>query len=192
MTTQREYLASLGLAKMGRGRFSVEAKAALARAVSEGMSFSDLAPAVKPATEKKPKVSVPEISKDDNSDISPRAVREWATANPTLLPPDVKVNPKGRIDWRIYTAYRANVAKVVTRAEEEDAQYGPNPEHRFPEHVMFRGKSADGKTVTVDGRQVCSGDNGCGYSLWYCRCPGNPQRFTLTQYGMIPVVPVNG
>lgn len=41
MATQREYLVSLGLAKPGRGRFSTEAKAALAKAVEEGMTFTD-------------------------------------------------------------------------------------------------------------------------------------------------------
>jgi hypothetical protein len=41
MQTKREYLVSLGLAKAGRGRFSGEAKAALANAESEGVVFSD-------------------------------------------------------------------------------------------------------------------------------------------------------
>lgn len=41
MATQREYLVSLGLAKPSRGRFSKEAKAALAKAVEEGMTFTD-------------------------------------------------------------------------------------------------------------------------------------------------------
>lgn len=41
MQTKREYLVSLGLAKAGRGRFSGEAKAALAKAESEGVVFSD-------------------------------------------------------------------------------------------------------------------------------------------------------
>lgn len=42
MVTQREYLAGLGLAKPGtRGRFSLAAKAEIARAIADGMSFSD-------------------------------------------------------------------------------------------------------------------------------------------------------
>ena len=39
MQTERDYLVSLGLAKPGRGRFSNEAKQALAKARSEGMTF---------------------------------------------------------------------------------------------------------------------------------------------------------
>jgi hypothetical protein len=41
MQSARQYLFDLGLAKMSRGRFSAEAKAALAKAMSEGMTFSD-------------------------------------------------------------------------------------------------------------------------------------------------------
>ena len=39
--TKREYLISLGLAREGRGRFSREGMAALAKAEAEGMTFDD-------------------------------------------------------------------------------------------------------------------------------------------------------
>jgi hypothetical protein len=42
MQTRRDYAASLGLAKAGaRGKFSNEAKAAIAKAEAEGVKFSD-------------------------------------------------------------------------------------------------------------------------------------------------------
>lgn len=41
MQTRREWLVSQGLAKPGRGKFSNDAKAALAKAESEGVTFSD-------------------------------------------------------------------------------------------------------------------------------------------------------
>lgn len=41
MQTRREYLASKGLATIGRGRFSADAKAELDRVRAEGMKFSD-------------------------------------------------------------------------------------------------------------------------------------------------------
>lgn len=41
MVTQREYLVGLGLASPGRGRFSKDAHAALNKALSEGMKFTD-------------------------------------------------------------------------------------------------------------------------------------------------------
>lgn len=43
MQTRREYAASLGLAKMGRGKFSTAAKEAIAKAEAEGIKFSDVA-----------------------------------------------------------------------------------------------------------------------------------------------------
>lgn len=53
MQTKREYAASLGLAVAGaRGRLSREAHAAIEKAISEGMTFSD---AVKPIVAKTPK-----------------------------------------------------------------------------------------------------------------------------------------
>lgn len=41
MGTQREYLIDLNLAKPGRGRFSREAREALAKAVADGVKFDD-------------------------------------------------------------------------------------------------------------------------------------------------------
>lgn len=66
-----------------------------------------------------------------------------------------------------------------------------DPKHTFEETVTFKGV-VNGKTVVVDGRQVCSGDNGCGYSLWYCRCPIaiTASRSTLSKYGRVNVEPV--
>lgn len=48
MATKREYLVSLGLAKPGRGKFSREAHAALAKAEADGMVFDEAVPS-KPA-----------------------------------------------------------------------------------------------------------------------------------------------
>lgn len=42
LQTPREYLFSLGLAKMGRGKFSAAAHDALAKAVADGMQFKDV------------------------------------------------------------------------------------------------------------------------------------------------------
>ena len=147
MATQREYLVSLGLATPGRGRFSNAAKEALAKAIAEGKIFDDVTVPVVKA-----KITVPSVNKDEFSDISPKAAREWAAANPDLIPAGIVIAPKGRLDWRVKKAYKDNVTKVVTRADEDAALYGPNAEHRFPETTMFKGISPkDGKPVIVDG-----------------------------------------
>lgn len=64
MQSKREWLASKGLAKIGRGKFSNEAKAALAKAESEGMKFSD-SPTGAPVTKSESKT--PEVKKDGDS-----------------------------------------------------------------------------------------------------------------------------
>jgi hypothetical protein len=65
MQTRREYLVGLGLAKEGRGKLSTAAHAAIAKAVAEGMQFSDLQDRpVVVKRESKPKDN--ETSSDDN------------------------------------------------------------------------------------------------------------------------------
>jgi hypothetical protein len=48
MATKREFLVEKGLAKPGRGRFSREAKDALAQAEKDGVVFDDPTPVSKP------------------------------------------------------------------------------------------------------------------------------------------------
>lgn len=76
MNTEREYLYSIGLTKAptGRGRFSREAVAALAKARSEGMQFKEkIVPVVKSKprseTSKPVKVSTPVEEKADPGTI---------------------------------------------------------------------------------------------------------------------------
>lgn len=58
MQTEREYAISLGLAKPTRGRMSREAKAAIAKAKADGMTFSNPSYAVAKAAAK-PRASKP-------------------------------------------------------------------------------------------------------------------------------------
>ena len=67
MPTKREYLVSLGLAKAGRGKFSNEAKAALEKALAEGMTFSDQTPPAKNSVTKNSTGKTEVKSSDQNS-----------------------------------------------------------------------------------------------------------------------------
>lgn len=70
MTTKREYAISLGLAKPGRGRLSAAAHEAINKAISEGMTFSDSAPA--PAEKNdKPKPEPKSSSGDEKNFFGP-------------------------------------------------------------------------------------------------------------------------
>ena len=85
MQTARQYLFSLGLtgSPEGRGRFSNEAKAALADAEKKGIKFIDTSPAkVQPTI-----------------DVNAKAVRKWASENGYSL------GDRGRISGEIKQAY---------------------------------------------------------------------------------------
>lgn len=73
MQTRREYLADLGLAKIGRGKFSTAAKAQLDKARSEGIKFSDevVTEVVKPTGEKTTEVKTKPKGADFTPWVSP-------------------------------------------------------------------------------------------------------------------------
>lgn len=77
---KREWLISKGLAKAGRGKFSNDAKAALAKAEAEGIVFDDAPAKVVPKAPKivdKPKVSEDAVSEIMFANEMPNYGREW-------------------------------------------------------------------------------------------------------------------
>lgn len=76
MTTAREYLITKGLAKPGRGRLSRDAHAVLAKAIAEGMTFTDSKPVPK-RIKAEPKAESEQISPQISSaDIWPDVIPE--------------------------------------------------------------------------------------------------------------------
>lgn len=65
MTTKRDYLIGLGLAKPGRGKFSNAAKDAIAKAEADGTIFSDSSASVPAPKVKAAKVVEPKVSNSD-------------------------------------------------------------------------------------------------------------------------------
>lgn len=106
MTTQRDYLVSKGLAKPGRGRFSGEAKAAIAAAIAEGMVFSDAKPA--PA---KPKATKPKVD-------SPKDTPETVSGDGTFFESDYPHYGK-----RWYTEVKNKRVEVSNRAACANCRY---------------------------------------------------------------------
>lgn len=144
MQTARQYLFSLGLVKApeGRGRFSNEAKAALAEAQAKGIKFIDTTTtAVQPTI-----------------DVNVKAVRKWANEN------GYSVGDRGRISGEIRQAY-IDATSPEDRPAPEDRNDGINEYadafYRYPQGTNFSGTDSDGKTHTVSGRNACT----CGYSL---------------------------
>ena len=64
MVTKREWLIEQGLAKAGRGRFSLPAKEALAEAIADGVVFDDPIAVVSPKAKKVAKIVTADLSID--------------------------------------------------------------------------------------------------------------------------------
>lgn len=84
MASEREYLVSIGLAKPGRGRFSAEAKQALAKARNDGMQFDQ--PVVST-----PRVVKPRATKTDNKPTSRAPGVGVIDVRPRTLASDAKI-----------------------------------------------------------------------------------------------------
>src|SRR5689334_18523445 len=83
MQTKREYLVGLGLAKPGRGKFSKVANAALDKARSEGVKFSDddQAPRVRP---------LPTTGSDSDAQVEPVVKKVDPRDTPWIAPSDYR------------------------------------------------------------------------------------------------------
>lgn len=174
MATEREYLYSIGLTKAptGRGRFSNDAKLALAKARKEGMTFDVVNP--------KP-VAV-------NADINPKAVRKWANENGYTL------GERGRISGTIKQAYLDSVDEkdrpaAVTVKKSGDLNDFRPAYMRYSENTVFEGTDSAGDVHKVNGKQTCD----CGYSLMGHTCD-NPTALVSTKNGLerIKVMVSNG
>ena len=169
--TAREYLFSLGLTKSpeGRGRFSNEAKQALAKAEKDGIKFIDTSPAkVQPTI-----------------DVNAKAVRKWASENGYSL------GDRGRISGEIKQAYldstnESDRPAPVATVRGDLNEYAAAA-FRHPINTDFTGKDSTGKVHKVSGRNACD----CGYSLVGHVCD-NATALVCTDSGMerIKVTPV--
>jgi hypothetical protein len=179
--SQRQYLHSLGLAKAptGRGRFSTEGHAALAKARAGGMKFSD-DDKPKVVTVSKPKATkVVSISKEKAPDVDPKAVREWARKN------GHEVGERGRIHSSIVEEYVAAMGENVVERKDEMDIYRDGAPRRYDRDTKFVGEYVwKGKTekFVVSARSACMN---CGVSLVIHTC--NTPRVTngITKGGVL-------
>ena len=168
MLTQREYLVSLDKAKPGRGKFSNEAKAILAKAVEGGMTFKSVAISKSPGIVLKATDKPNGVESVEPSSFSPKAVRKWAKAQ------GIDVAARGRIHGDIVRQYLGDVPDAPSRVVET------NPAQDYRPHAD-RYRMADRWTATHKGemidksyKDVC---NHCGYSIGWCFCPDGPVAY---------------
>lgn len=161
MTTRREYLAELGLAKRdGRGRLSAAGLEKIAEMEAMGMVFSDSVVA-KERSVKAKTVTVKAGAFDA------RTVRNWAKSV------GMPVNERGRLSGEILEAYRkANPEVKPSETREHIRVIGkdirptaPRTRSKRTEYIAWLGN----KRMVLGENEACK----CGYSLSHCSC-GSP------------------
>jgi len=165
---KRDYLVSKGLAKPGKGRFSAAAKAALEKAIAEGVVFDE--PVAKPVSDKPkraPKVAKEKAPSKDLYDA--KAVRAWGVSQGLM-----ESGKRGRVPASIIKAYLAahgskaepvatkRVVRSLSKVREDSVGYtyarrGPNDKPFISEPLV-----------------AVSSCGGCGKGIAYCGCSNGP------------------
>lgn len=106
---KREYLIQLGLAKPGKGRFSAAAKAAIEKAIADGIQFDE--PEARPVSDKPKKAKAPKVVEKapDKGLYDAKAVRAWGVSQGLM-----EAGKRGRVPAPVIKAY---LEKFGTRAE---------------------------------------------------------------------------
>lgn len=184
MTTPREYLVSLGLAKPGRGRFSREAIAALDKARAEGTVFDEAAPAKPVTVHVKKETSAPTapvVSESEAAGVDPKAVREWAKDEGHV------VSDRGRIPASVTAAYLAAKGTDAVQRRDPSAVIQEAP-RAYPEGQRFRFRNQEtGRTYIIGDRVVC---HESGYSVSHCHGTHTHMCLVNGTDGIVPVEPV--
>lgn len=174
MATEREYLVTLGLAKAGRGRFSAEAKAALAKAKSDGMVFDMTAAEIakqerqnKPQKVRKTVQAVKEVRPSQDA-YDAKSVRSWGEQVGMI-----ERGKRGKLPTALINAYLAanKVEKKVTVRRSvgkvdkvRDVSVGYTYARRGPKDPAFVSEPL----VAV---QSCGS---CSKGVSYCKCQSGP------------------
>jgi hypothetical protein len=109
MTTKREYLVSIGMAKGGRGRFSAEAKEALQKAIDNGMVFDE--PVIVVRTERERVAKPVKVSAPSSSTYDAKAIRSWAEQTGAIAK-----GQRGRLPTDIINAYLSQNSTIAPKA----------------------------------------------------------------------------
>lgn len=173
----KDYAASLGLAKPGKGRMSREATEAVAKARAEGMTFSK--EAVKSVTVRNRPESGKPIDLSDRKpvgDFDAKAVRAWAKSN------GIEVSERGRISAEVKAAYaddNPDVERTVKVIAGKNLR--PSAPMTSEPGTHWTGYFHD-KTVKVNGATCCTN---CKVSLAYHTC--NAPRAVVGDGTIIPL-----
>lgn len=176
MATEREFLVKLGLANEGRGRFSAEAREALNKAKSEGMTFdktaAEIAKEQRAAKPKKVASATPKVAREvrpSQDSYDAKAVRAWGESTG-----QIERGRRGKLPTALINAYLASnkvERKVpvqrspsVRRSAVREETVGYTFARRGPKDAAFISEPL--VAVVSCGR--------CARGVSYCGCDGGP------------------
>jgi hypothetical protein len=163
---KRDYLVSKGLAKPGKGRFSAEGKAAIEKAIAEGIVFDE--PVAKPVSA--PKAKAPKVVKEKapaRDSYDAKAIRAWAEQTGAI-----EKGKRGRIPTEVITAYLSShgtvtapvkrVAKVRSKVREQSVGW------------TYARRSKSDKPFISEPLVAVTSCGGCSKGVAYCGCSNGP------------------
>lgn len=156
MATKREYLAGLGLAKPGRGRFSKEAVAALEAAVASGVVFDEPVKPVKEVATEGDEPSQPSKPMSETAEV-----RAWATSN------GIKIGERGRIPEAVTKAFKAGDPSLAG-SKPNPVYVAVQPQKRTRQIKVMYGEDDRGLVI---GYSMC---RRCAWHISLCKCKNGP------------------
>lgn len=162
MITKRQWLAERGLAKPeGRGRFSTEAMAALEKAISEGVEFSDNTPASKPKGTTKQRIS---------EKYDAKKIRRWAAQQ------GISLGERGRIPAEIVNRYFDEAGSEAVEAPVAVEKPVVAREKVREQTVAwgFARRPQDAPVHISEPVVAISNCGRCGEGVAYCVCTSGP------------------
>jgi hypothetical protein len=163
---KRDYLVSKGLAKPGKGRFSADAKAAIEKAISEGIVFDE--PVAKPVSA--PKAKAPKVVKEKapaKASYDVKAVRAWAEQTGAI-----EKGKRGRIPTGVINAYLASHGTVTAPVKRVVTPKSKVREVTVGWTYARRGKND--KPFISEPLVAVSTCGGCAKGVAYCGCSNGP------------------
>ena len=174
MATEREYLVSLGLAKEGRGRFSAEAKAALAKAKKGGMSFDKTALEIAREEranrpKKVAKATVIRESRPSQQSYDAKAVRSWGEQTGMI-----ERGKRGKLPTALINAYlAANKSTPVKVSAKHSVTKRDKVRQESFGYTYAKRRDSDPKYIS-EPLVAVSTCGKCSRGVSYCGCSQGP------------------
>jgi hypothetical protein len=163
---KREYLIAKGLAKPGKGRFSAEGKAAIEKAIAEGIVFDE--PVAKPVAA--PKAKAPKVAREKapaRDSYDAKAIRAWAEQTGAI-----EKGKRGRIPTGVINAYISSHGTVKAPVKRVTAPKAKVREQSVGWTYARRGKND--KPFISEPLVAVTSCGGCAKGVAFCGCSNGP------------------